>query len=144
MRPIAFRREPCAWLRALCLLSVAVALSLVGPGCSNANDERSGIRLSSALEPATPLTGTPVRVRFLLSDAAGTPVREAALRLEAHMAHPGMQPVVAPVIEVRDGAYEARLSFTMAGDWILVLDGTLADGRRYTRHIDVPDVRAGG
>jgi hypothetical protein len=123
-------------------LSAAVTLFLGAWGCSGISREREEIRLNSVLEPATPLTEAPVTVRVALSDAAGMPVRNAALRLEAHMAHPGMQPVVAPVVEVGDGAYEARFSFTMAGDWVLVLNGTLANGRRYTQHIQVPDVKA--
>ena len=39
------------------------------------------------------------------------------------------------------GAYEAKLQFTMAGEWLLVVSGTLADGSRLTKETRV-SVRA--
>jgi hypothetical protein len=51
-----------------------------------------------------------------------------------------MAPVVADVSERGDGVYEARLQFSMAGDWMLVLTGELADGRRITKQLEVPGV----
>ena len=81
-------------------------------------------------------------LRFSLVDDAREPVAGARLRVEGHMTHPGMAPVTADVRETGPGAYEAALSFTMAGDWVLVLDGALDDGRRLRRHLSVPGVQA--
>ena len=61
------------------------------------------------------------------------PASGAKLRLEAHMSHPGMTPVVADAVDRGRGAYEAQLQFTMVGDWVIVASGTLADGRRITK-----------
>jgi hypothetical protein len=58
------------------------------------------------------------------------------------MSHPGMMPVVVPVAERGEGVYEARLAFTMAGDWLLVVDGDLPDGGRLTRQLEIAGVRA--
>lgn len=60
------------------------------------------------------------------------------------MAHPGMAPVIGRSTPRDDGGYEVPLQFTMAGDWVLHISGTLADGRRLDRWLDVPDVRDAG
>ena len=57
--------------------------------------------------------------------AIRNPSTGARLRLEGLMSHPGMAPVVAEVVERGDGAYDAPLQFTMAGDWILFVTGQL-------------------
>jgi hypothetical protein len=66
-------------------------------------------------------------------------VKGASLRLEAHMSHPGMAPVVADLIE-RDGIYESRVQLTMAGPWVIVASGELADGRRIVKQTKVTAV----
>jgi hypothetical protein len=65
-----------------------------------------------------------------LRDAAGQPVPAAVLDIEAHMEHPGMAPVVARASETAPGVYGARLSLSMAGDWVVFVTGTLPGGRR--------------
>ena len=39
------------------------------------------------------------------------------------------------------GVYEAELQFTMRGDWILLVGGTLPDGAAINHRIDVAGVR---
>jgi hypothetical protein len=55
-----------------------------------------------------------------------------------------MTPVIAAVSERGDGVYDARLRFSMAGDWTLVLTGTLPDGRRITKDLEITGVRPAG
>jgi hypothetical protein len=52
-----------------------------------------------------------------------------------------MAPVVADVVERGDGVYDAPLQFTMAGDWILIVSGQLADGSQIKKQIEVAGVR---
>jgi hypothetical protein len=59
-------------------------------------------------------------------------VTGARLRIEGHMAHPGMAPVVTDMTEREAGRYEAEVPLTMAGEWTLVVSGTLAGGARVT------------
>jgi hypothetical protein len=81
-------------------------------------------------------------VSLTLTGTAGSPVEGAAVRLEANMSHPGMKPVLAAAREVAPGRYEAALEFTMAGDWYLLLDARLPDGRTLHREVQIPGVRS--
>jgi hypothetical protein len=80
-------------------------------------------------------------LRVFIVDGAGQPVAGARLRVEGHMTHPGMAPATAALRETAAGTYEAPLTFTMAGDWVLVLEGALDDGRALRRQLSVPGVR---
>ena len=103
--------------------------------CGGVADE--DIRATWKIEPAVPAFDQEVRARLILRDEASAPVRHASVRIEAHMAHPGMAPVVAVAREREAGVYEATLALSMAGSWTLVAEGTLADGRRFTRTRDI-------
>lgn len=65
---------------------------------------------------------------FLLEEGEG--IGEAAVDVTGTMTHAGMEPVVRTASEVEPGLYRADdFEFTMAGDWILLADATLPDGR---------------
>jgi hypothetical protein len=89
--------------------------------------------VSWVLEPVA-ASDADVRVTVEIRDgAAGPPLSGARLVVEAHMPHPGMPPVVAPMSQTGvSGEYASQLKLTMAGNWTLVLSGTLPDGRRVT------------
>ena len=75
------------------------------------------------------------------STARGSPVRGARLQFEAHMAHPGMAPVIAAAPNKTAGFTKRPSRVTMPGSWTVVASGTLPDGRRLTRSFNVRDVR---
>jgi len=77
-----------------------------------------------------------------LRDGRHQPVRGARLEVDAFMSHPAMAPVVVPVEERGDGVYRARVRFTMAGPWTVMVRGSLPDGRTTVQRVDIPDVRA--
>jgi hypothetical protein len=54
-----------------------------------------------------------------------------------------MMPLVVVATERSEGLYEAELQFSMGGDWILIVEGSLSNGARVHHRIDVPNVRSG-
>jgi hypothetical protein len=81
----------------------------------------------------------PLRVEVELLEA-GEPLRDADVRIHGVMTHPGMVPVVASATEAAPGRYEAQIDLSMAGDWVLLAEGTLADGRPLTGERPLPGV----
>ena len=128
MAPEASGRCVAAALLACCLAA----------GCS-----RGDAPVSAAwnIEPTPPTAGTITAIRVTLRRTDGTPAVNARLHLEGHMSHPGMAPVTAEMIERGGGAYDARLQLSMAGDWVFVVSGELADGTRISKDVPVPSVR---
>ena len=100
--------------------------------------------MSWTFEPSSPTAGRQTRALVRLRDASGRPVRGARLQVEGHMTHPGMAPVTGAVIERTAGSYEARIHLSMAGDWILVMTGALADGSRITKETRMTVARPPG
>ena len=56
------------------------------------------------------------------------------------MSHSGMAPVFADAAEVEPGRYRANMELTMAGDWIVLVHLTLADGTKVDRQFDIKGV----
>lgn len=82
----------------------------------------------------------PLTLSLDLSEKRG-PVEGAEVRLEGTMTHPGMAPVPATASETSPGRYVGRLDLSMAGDWVVLVDARLRDGRTLHRQIDLPGVR---
>lgn len=129
--------------RILRLLSaLALCATPFAGGCTEGAPS-GNVAVDWRIIPAPPLVG-PGTLTLHLSDAARQPVRGAALRLEAHMSHPGMAPVLASFVEREDGRYEAAIEFTMAGDWILLVSGAAPGHGTIEHRIDVRGVRNPG
>ncbi len=113
--------------RALLALALLAAL----PACRGdaAVGDLAGYRVDVAIAPTPPLVGDN-RVVLTLRDPDGAPVTGARVTLEGTMTHAGMVPVEADGTPEGSGRYRVDpFPFTMAGDWILLVHVTLADGR---------------
>lgn len=75
-----------------------------------------------------PLSRRPSVVAVTVADAPG-----AEAVFTADMTHPGMRPLVAKASETAPGRYEARLAWTMSGDWVVFFAARWPDGRRHER-----------
>jgi hypothetical protein len=120
--------------RRIRLIASLAASSCLAFACTRGASE---VRATWTLEPTQPSTDAPTVVRFVLERAEDTPVKGARLHLEAHMTHPGMAPLTGEVTERGDGVYESRVKFSMAGTWLLVISGELANGRRIVKQKEV-------
>ena len=131
------RRLPPA---AACARAAALGLAACLAACRPAAD-RPAPAVEWQLTPAPPVVG-PARLAVTLRDQAGRPASGATVRVEAHMTHPGMSPVLSEAVERGGGRYEAALDFTMAGHWVVLLKGRLADGAALDHRIDLGQVGA--
>jgi hypothetical protein len=128
------------------LAVLLAAASLSSAGCSRGEqssraDQR--VDLTWTLRPATAIVG-PATLTLALRASSGGPITGAAVRIEGHMTHPGMAPLMAEAVERAPGVYESAFAFTMPGDWVLLVAVRLPDGTRVERRIDVANVRPSG
>ena len=56
------------------------------------------------------------------------------------MSHAGMVPVFAEATEIDAGRYRANMDLGMAGDWLVLVHATLADGRKLERQFEIKGV----
>ncbi|MGH7447052.1 MAG: FixH family protein [Longimicrobiales bacterium] len=135
-RRVQVQRVP-TWLLLLTLCSCVLTGACHRPAAVR------GVRIEWTLTPSPPTVGAGL-LTLQVRDGAGALVRGAKLRVEGHMSHPGMAPVLATARERGHGVYDAELQFTMRGDWILLVSGVLTSGDTVSHRIDVPNVRSGG
>jgi hypothetical protein len=99
------------------------------------------LTFESSLSPRRVAVGRPALLELRVLDAAGRPVLGAHLRVEAQMSHPGMAPFLATATERGNGVYDVPLRFSMAGDWIVLVTGSLANGDSVEYRVEVPGVQ---
>jgi hypothetical protein len=122
----------------------ALICGLFNTACDRRAALAEDVSVEWRMTPTPPIVGAPALGELTLRDRARRPVRGAILQVVGHMSHPGMAPVVAAVAERGDGVYQVQLRFTMSGDWILLVTGSLPDGRRLNHRIDVANARPVG
>ncbi|MFL6193608.1 MAG: FixH family protein [Thermoanaerobaculia bacterium] len=123
------------------LRSAVLLAGLLLAGCRPAADTSDTIDLAWTVSPETPAAGSATFDIRLKDKASGRPVTGATVKLEGDMTHPGMQPVFSTAREASPGRYHAAMRFTMSGDWVILLDATLADRRTVHRQMDLRGVR---
>ncbi len=115
---------------AAAVAAVSCIVAIVLTGCAPSEEGGLGLTVDVGISPTPPLVG-PTRLLISLSDSAGAPVEGAEVHVDGNMTHAGMAPVFGTAQEEGDGMYVIPgFRFTMAGDWILTVRVTLADGRQ--------------
>lgn len=83
--------------------------------------------------PTPPLVG-PALIVVEVRHEDGAPVEDAGIRVEGHMAHPGMTPVIREAEATAPGVHRIPdFEFTMGGEWLLRVHVELPDGRSAVR-----------
>ena len=98
------------------------------------------VALQYEIVPQPPRVGA-ATIDLKLTDKNGAAVGGARVDLEGNMSHAGMAPVSSEAKEVETGKYRGTLQLTMAGDWIVLVHITLADGQKVERQIEVSGVK---
>jgi len=140
---VRFERRRFHFLEIAWRLGLVLAAGLPNSGCERTPQSAPPVDVAWTLRPE-PAAAGPTTVTLTLRDRSGAPVRGARVRLEGHMSHAGMAPVQAEAAELAPGIYEIPFSFSMPGDWILLLSAVMTDGTRLERRIDVAHVRPSG
>jgi hypothetical protein len=122
------------------VLAAAIVCGACGTGDRPRDPE---LDVTWTLTPSPAVVGPAILVIQLAHQADG-PVKGAAVRLEGHMSHTGMAPVLATATERTPGSYEIPFTFTMRGDWVLLVSGETSGGRRIEHRIDIGSVRPSG
>ncbi|HEX7183675.1 MAG TPA: FixH family protein [Thermoanaerobaculia bacterium] len=128
--------------RPLLGLALGLAACMGTAGCRQPAPDAPEIALAWTVSPAPPTVGAATFALTLTDEATGQPVQGAKVRLEGNMSHAGMKPVFSTAREVDPGRYRAPLELTMAGDWLILIDATLRDGRTLRRQAELPGVGA--
>lgn len=126
------------FLAVLLLLTLAACRPTAAPEQTGAAEgtTASGVRVSLELagEPAV----GPAEVRVYLLGGDNEAVNGASVSITGTMTHAGMEPVFSDAVRVEDGLYRTEdFTFTMAGDWFVQAEVTLADGTRAGDEITV-------
>lgn len=125
------------------LTLVLLLFSLAVSGCQRGASESGNVQMDLAVSPTPPVTG-PASIEISLWTKEGEPISGAQLRIEGNMSHAGMEPVFADAQEQEVGRFVADdFEFTMEGDWIVTVSGTLADDTKVEQSFDVPGVGPG-
>lgn len=120
------------------LVVLGLVLAVAG-GCSRPGAADDGVAVAMRVAPEPPAVGL-VAVEVRLADADGRPLEAESVAIEGTMAHAGMTPTFAVARTAGPGRWRADLELTMPGDWFVVVDARLADGRRVHRELPLPAV----
>jgi hypothetical protein len=117
-----------------------LAMGIVEPSCSRGGSP-ADVDVQTTVTPS-PATMGNATVDVRIADRSHHPLRATQVAIEGTMTHPGMAPSLATAREVEPGHYRASLDLTMAGDWVIIVNATLAGGQRVERTFPLPGVRA--
>ncbi len=125
--------------RRLLLLGFLLLLGLLA-GCSRAGRQvappPADVVLTMAVEPDPARVGEATLI-FILKTSDGRAIPDAKLAIRGDMAHAGMQPVLATAASGPDGVYRVPFRWTMAGDWFVIVQVQLPDGRSFQQRFDL-------
>ncbi len=116
------------WMVALLLLALLTGCVRTQQGQEpmESDGQSSGIKMELHLAEK-PTLGAVSSLEMTLT-RAGQPITGAVVQVEGAMSHAGMEPLLVEATEMGEGAYQAQLAWSMAGEWIVTARATLTDG----------------
>lgn len=122
------------------LFLVLLLFTLFIPACRR-TAPKSDITVKYEVSPQPPRVGA-MTIDLQLLDAKQQAVSGAHVETEGNMSHAGMSPVSGVAREIEAGKYRVTLPLTMAGDWIILVNATLANGEHVQQQIELNGVRS--
>lgn len=137
------RNQQHRWHARAACLALLVLVLLAASACRGQAAQQPAaqdVQIALHLSPNRPSVG-PATITVQLRDAAGRPIEGAKVEVEGTMTHAGMLPVITRAKEVGDGRYVVEdFEFTMAGDWVLIVQAELPSGAMAERTFAVPGI----
>lgn len=117
-----------------------ILITLALSGCARASTNASPLTITMQVTPDPPIVGM-TTIDLQVRDLAGQPLTGATVEVEGSMTHAGMTPEVAAATEQAPGQYQAALSLSMSGDWLITVAVQMADGRIVEETLPLPAVQ---
>ncbi|MCL4532478.1 MAG: FixH family protein [Actinobacteria bacterium] len=117
---------------------VFAALALGSTGCGRAASGSANLEID--LQVVSEKAVGPATVEVTVRTAEGQPIDDARALVRGDMTH-AMPPVLSEAKRVGAGRYATEdFRFTMAGDWVITAEVTLANGEKVERTLKVSGV----
>lgn len=94
------------------------------------------IVMTLEIDPQPAAVGDAVLI-VSLTDPTGAPITGATVAATGDMNHAGMVPVNGEATGGDDGLYRIPFRWTMGGDWFVIVEATLPDGRSTRQTFDL-------
>ena len=122
---------------------VLVALAILALAACNPRGEQPGnLDVTVVSVSPQPAAVGDAAITLEVRDADGNPLEGATIEVEGTMTHAGMRPVIVATESLGAGTYVTRgFTFTMGGDWVIIVRATLADGSTAEQRVALKGVQ---
>jgi YtkA-like protein len=118
------------------LMVALCACIIIVQACRPQQSKPTDLTFAHEISPQPPRVGK-VTITVNIKNTSGVAVSGARLNFEGNMSHAGMAPVFAAATETEPGRYRSVMELSMAGDWIVTVHVTLADGRKLDHELQI-------
>ena len=138
MRHIVIPYSP----RAASIVLLALLAALVLSACGPRGEQTGALDVTVVSVSPDPAKVGDAVITLEIHDADGNPVEDATIEVEGTMTHAGMKPVIVETKSLGEGKYATQnFTFSMGGDWVLIVRATLADGSTAAQQVGLKGVQ---
>jgi len=110
---------------------------LTAAGCrQQATTQNADFNIALVVEPEPLVVGDAMLV-ITVTDSSSAPVNDAKIAVRGDMNHAGMTSVFGEIESGSNGQYRVPFEWAMAGDWIVEVTVTLANGEKVVKSFDM-------
>ena len=121
---------------------LALLAALILNACGPRGEQTGALAVTVVSVSPEPATVGDAVITLEIHDADGNPVEGATIEVEGIMTHAGMKPVIVETESLGEGKYATQnFTFSMGGDWVLIVRATLADGSTAAQQVDLKGVQ---